>query len=73
MRSNNPAAKKSEMQNIIREQDYIYKYGVFHDFYLIPFEDIQYSDLSAPLPFVNLVNRDFFSLDRAATSALGTS
>ena len=60
------AALSSEMQNIIREQDYIYKYGVFHDFYLIPFEDIQYSDLSAPLPFINLVNHDFFSLFFAA-------
>lgn len=60
------AALSSEMEKIIREQDYIYKHGVFHDFYLIPFEDIQYSDLSAPLPFINLVNHDFFSLFFAA-------
>ena len=56
------ATLSSEMEQIIREQDYIYKHGVFHDFYLIPFEDIQYSDLSAPLPFINLVNHDFFSV-----------
>ena len=60
------AALSKEMEKIVREQDYIYKYGVFHDFYLIPFEDIQYSDLSAPLPFINLVNHDFFSLFFAA-------
>lgn len=60
------ATLSSEMEQIIREQDYIYKHGVFHDFYLIPFEDIQYSDLSAPLPFINLVNHDFFSLFFAA-------
>ena len=60
------AALSSEMEKIIREQDYIYKHGVLHDFYLIPFEDIQYSDLSAPLPFINLVNHDFFSLFFAA-------
>ena len=60
------AALSKEMEKIVREQDYIYKYGVFHDFYLIPFEDVQYSDLSAPLPFINLVNHDFFSLFFAA-------
>ena len=62
----NVESLSKEMEKIIREQDYIYKYGVFHDFYLIPFEDVQYSDLSAPLPFINLVNHDFFSLFFAA-------
>ena len=62
----NVESLSKEMEKIIREQDYIYKYGVFHDFYLIPFEEVQYSDLSAPLPFINMVNREFFTLFFAA-------
>lgn len=55
-----------KMEAVVKEQDLIYMYGVYEDFYLVPFEDIQYSDVFAPLPFVNLVNRDFVSLFFAA-------
>ena len=55
-----------KMEAVVKEQDLIYKYGLYEDFYLVPFEDIQYSEVFAPLPFVNLVNRDFVSLFFAA-------
>ena len=55
-----------KMEAIVKEQDLIYKYGIYEDFYLVPFEDIQYSEVFAPIPFVNIVNRDFVSLFFAA-------
>lgn len=55
-----------EMEAIVKEQDLIYKYGVFNEFHLMPFEEIAFADEFTPIPFHNLVNRDYLSLFIAA-------
>ena len=59
-------ALSDEMKQIIKEQDLIYKHGLFKDFYLIPFEEIRYTNISSSAPFQNIVDRDFLSLFFAA-------
>ena len=56
----------AEMEKIVKEQDLIYKHGVFKEFHLMPFEDIVFSDNFTPLPFQNLVNKDYLKLYFAA-------
>ena len=59
-------ALSKELRDIIIGQDLLYTSGVFNEFYLLPFEEIQYSDIYTPIPFGNLVNHDFLSLFFAA-------
>ena len=56
----------SGMEKIIKEQDLIYKHGIFKEFHLMAFEDIVFSDNFAPAPFGNLINRNYLKLYFAA-------
>lgn len=57
---------EDEMETIVRKEDYIYVYGVYKDFNLIPFSDIYSSSVEANAPFEGVIEKDFINLFTAA-------
>lgn len=57
---------EDKMENIVREEDFLYVYGLFKDFLLTPFDKISYSTVEATAPFEGLIDASFIKLFTAA-------
>ncbi len=55
-------AMESEMLKVLKENDLIYKYGLFNEFKLVSFRDIATNEIDADAPFEGIVPKDFISI-----------
>lgn len=54
------------MNEILKENDYLYTYGLFKEYHLLPFKDISTNELEITEPFKGIVPADFISVFIAA-------
>ena len=57
---------EDKMENIVREEDFLYVYGLFKDFLLTPFDKISSSTVETTSPFEGLMDASFIKLFTAA-------
>ena len=57
---------EDKMEEIVREEDFLYVYGLLKDFLLTPFDKISYSAVEATAPFEGLIDASFIKLFTAA-------
>ena len=57
---------EDKMEEVVREEDFLYVYGLLKDFLLTPFDKISYSAVEATAPFEGLIDASFIKLFTAA-------
>ncbi len=57
---------ETRIGEVLKENDFIYQYGSFKEFYLTAFKDISFSNLEITVPFEGVVKKDFISIFIAA-------
>ena len=57
---------EDKMEEVVREEDFLYVYGLLKDFLLTPFDKISYSAVEATAPFEGLMDASFIKLFTAA-------
>ena len=60
------ASLENRIEEVVKENDYIYLYDVVHEYRLSPFKDIHFGILDESAPFEGVVKKDFIRLFIAA-------
>lgn len=60
------ASLEERMEKIIKEEDMLYLFDMYHEFSLSPFKDIHYAILDENAPFEGVVKKDFVRIFLAA-------